>query len=180
MSSDDKTISKYLSKILRHTPEAVGLELEPGGWVDALELLAACKRHGKTITYEQLKRVVEESDKQRFAIEGRKIRANQGHSVEVDLQLQAQTPPDTLYHGTGVGSVDAIYRDGLLRMSRHHVHMSADIETAVKVGSRHGKPAVFIVAAARLVSDGTPFYKSANGVWLAEHVPTAYLTRTYP
>ena len=180
MTKDEIRISKYLSKILRHAPESVGLVLEAGGWVDIQELLAACKRHGTLITYEQLKNVVSGNDKQRFALDPvtRKIRANQGHSVDVDLQLAPAMPPGVLYHGTGAGSVDAIYKSGgLQKMKRHHVHLSADVETAVRVGGRHGKAVVFEVDAAGMVADGVVFYMSDNGVWLVDTVPAKYLTR---
>lgn len=181
MTKDEIRISKYLSKILRHAPESVGLVLEVGGWVDIQELLSACKRYGgATITYEQLKNVVSGNDKQRFALDPvtRKIRANQGHSVDVDLQLAPAIPPDVLYHGTGAGYVDAIYKSGgLQKMARHHVHLSADVETAVRVGGRHGKAVVFEVAARHMHEDGVVFYMSENGVWLVDHVPAFYLTR---
>lgn len=173
-------ISKYLSKHLRHDPGRIGLTLEPGGWVAVEALLAACARHGVRISRAQLEAVVAGSDKQRFGFDatGTKIRANQGHTVEVDLQLAPQAPPEGLFHGTGEQTVAAILRHGLLKMARHHVHLSADLETALKVGGRHGKPAVFTVASGRLHADGGVFYCSANGVWLVEHVPPAYLVRT--
>jgi putative RNA 2'-phosphotransferase len=170
-------ISKFLSKHLRHTPERLGLTLAPGGWVAVEELLAACAAHQFPITLLELEQVVASNDKQRFAFDQTctKIRANQGHSVEIDLQLEPQTPPDLLYHGTGEKSVVAILQSGLQKMSRHHVHLSKDIETARKVGMRHGRPAILIVDAAAMHQAGTPFYCSENGVWLVEHVPPEYL-----
>lgn len=172
-------VSKYLSKHLRHEPEALGLELAPGGWVGVDELLAACARRGFRVSRLELEEVVAGSDKQRFAFDeaGARIRANQGHSVEVDLQLAPATPPAVLYHGTGERTVETILAGGLNRMSRHHVHLSADAETARRVGGRHGRPAVFEVDAARMAADGHEFYVSANGVWLVERVPAEYLRR---
>lgn len=172
-------ISKYLSKHLRHTPERIGLTLEAGGWVSVDDLLAACAAHQFAVTRAELEQVVAASDKQRFAFDTThtRIRANQGHSVSIDLQLEPQTPPDALYHGTGEKSVSAILETGLLKMARHHVHLSTDIETAHKVGRRHGRPAIFIVDAAAMQDAGFVFYCSANGVWLVEQVPPQYLTR---
>jgi putative RNA 2'-phosphotransferase len=170
-------ISKFLSKHLRHTPERLGLVLSPGGWVVVDELLSACKSHRFPISHTELKQVVANNDKQRFSFDetGTKIRANQGHSVEVDLQLQPQIPPSILYHGTGEKSVPAILGSGLLKMSRHHVHLSTDMETARKVGMRHGKPAIFIVDAMVMYQAGFTFYCSDNGVYLVDHVPPEYL-----
>lgn len=179
-SDQNVKISKYLSKHLRHDPGRIGLVLAPGGWVEVEALLAACARHGMRISRAQLEAVVAGSDKQRFAFDeaGTRIRANQGHTVAVDLQLEPTAPPDELFHGTGEQTVGAILRHGLLKMARHHVHLSADLGTAIKVGGRHGRPAVFTVASGRLHADGGTFFCSANGVWLVEHVPPEYLTRT--
>lgn len=170
-------ISKYLSKHLRHQPARIGLQLAPGGWVAVDELLAACKKHTFPITRLELNEVVSSNDKKRFSFDstGTLIRANQGHSVEVDLQLESTSPPDVLYHGTGHGAVESILRDGLRKMSRHHVHLSSDIPTAKKVGARHGRPVVFLVDAARMHKDGHQFYCSENGVWLVNCVPPNYL-----
>lgn len=170
-------ISKYLSKHLRHSPEQIGLQLAPGGWVAVDELLAACKQHSFPINRSELNQVVATSDKQRFSFDstGSLIRANQGHSVEVDLQLEPAIPPDVLYHGTGHGSVEAILREGLRKMSRHHVHLSTEISTAKKVGERHGRPVVFAVNAAAMSSEDYTFYCSENGVWLVDRVPPEYL-----
>ncbi|MDZ8186158.1 MAG: RNA 2'-phosphotransferase [Nostoc sp. ChiSLP02] len=170
-------ISKYLSKYLRHTPEEIGIELAPGGWVAVEKLLTACAKNKFLISRQELQLVVESNDKQRFSFDstGTLIRANQGHSVEVDLQLEAVVPPDLLYHGTGHKSVESILEKGLCKMSRHHVHLSRDIATAQKVGARHGKPVVFIVDAAAMHQAGYIFYCSDNGVWLVDSVPTEYL-----
>lgn len=178
----DKTrqikISKYLSKHLRHTPDRLGLTLAPGGWVEVEPLLAACAAHHFPLTRAELDEVVARSDKQRFSFDETKtrIRANQGHSVAVDLQLEPQTPPEVLYHGTGEASVPAILRSGLHKMSRHHVHLSSDVETARKVGMRHGRPVVLAIDAAAMQQAGLTFYRSDNGVWLADEVPPSYLT----
>jgi len=170
-------VSKYLSKHLRHQPERLGLTLEPGGWVVVEDLLAACRRNHMPLTRSQLDEVVAKNDKQRFSFDetGAKIRANQGHSVEVDLQLEPTTPPDILYHGTGHNSVQGIREQGLLRFTRNHVHLSKDVPTAIRVGQRHGKPFVFVVDARAMHEAGHTFYVSDNGVWLAESIPAEYL-----
>jgi putative RNA 2'-phosphotransferase len=170
-------VSKYLSLHLRHQPEGLGLTLEPGGWVAIETLLTACKDHGFAITRAELEEVVARCDKQRFAIDetGTCIRANQGHSTEVDLQLEPVVPPDVLYHGTAADRVATIRQSGLQRMARHHVHLSATPATARNVGGRHGKPVVLIVDAAAMHRDGFVFYCSANGVWLTDEVPAQYL-----
>lgn len=170
-------VSKYLSKHLRHQPERLGLTLQPGGWVEVRDLLAACAKNRFPISRAQLDAVVAQNDKQRFSFDatGERIRANQGHSVEVDLELTPQTPPAVLYHGTGAGSVPTIRQEGLLKLRRHHVHLSADTETALRVGARHGKPHVFVVDAPAMHAAGHVFYRSENGVWLTEHVPAAFL-----
>lgn len=177
---DDKRlvrVSKFLSKHLRHAPEDLGLTLEDGGWVRVDDLLAGCERAGMRIDLGLLKQVVADNDKKRFEFDktGERIRASQGHSVEVDLQLTARTPPDVLYHGTAQAALPAILASGLLPMARHHVHLSATTETARKVGARHGKPVVLVVDAAGLHRDGHLFYCSTNGVWLVDAVPPLFL-----
>ncbi|WP_413172975.1 RNA 2'-phosphotransferase [Anabaena azotica] len=170
-------ISKFLSKYLRHTPEEIGIKLSPGGWVAVDELLIACINHKFPITREELEEVVATSDKKRFAFDSTLtlIRANQGHSTQVDLQLEPVVPPKVLYHGTGKTSVDAIMQTGISKMSRHHVHLSSDISTAKIVGARHGKPVIFAVDAGVMYAVGYIFYCSDNGVWLVDHVPPEYL-----
>jgi putative RNA 2'-phosphotransferase len=172
-------ISKYLALHLRHRPERLGLTLEPGGWVAVDALLAACQRDRFPITRERLQEVVEKNGKRRFSFDetGTRIRANQGHSVAVDLQLDPATPPAVLYHGTYPDAVEAILQGGLRRMSRHHVHLSKDIATARAVGMRRGKPVVLAVDAAAMAAQGHVFYCSANGVWLVDEVPPAFLRR---
>ncbi|MDB5077864.1 MAG: 2-phosphotransferase [Chloroflexi bacterium] len=170
-------VSKFLSKHLRHQPERLGLVLAPGGWVPVTDLLAACARTGFPVSPEELAEVVRTNSKQRFSFDetGTLIRANQGHSVEVDLQLEPRVPPDALYHGTGERTVQAILERGILKMSRQHVHLSADTATARTVGARHGRPVVLAIDSAAMARDGHLFYLSDNGVWLVEHVPFGYL-----
>ena len=172
-------ISKYLSYHLRHRPDKLGLELAPGGWVPIKQLLAASKKDRFPITYAELEEVVEQNDKQRFSFDatGKLVRANQGHSIEIDLQLETEVPPDILYHGTGHRAVESILREGLHKMKRHHVHLSADVETATKVGARHGNPVVFLVDAAAMQQDGYLFYCSENGVWLVDSIPPEYIEK---
>lgn len=171
------TVSKYLSKHLRHAPEALGLTLDSGGWAPVDELLSAASRHGFPITYDELLECVETSDKQRFSFDetGDRIRANQGHSVAVDLQLEAREPPEILYHGTVAKFLEPIRNEGLKKGRRHHVHLSKDVETARKVGARRGAPIVLQIAAQRMFHDGHTFFLSTNGVWLVETVPPAFL-----
>jgi putative RNA 2'-phosphotransferase len=172
-----KHISKFLSKHLRHDPAGIGLVLEEGGWVSITALLDSCQRAGVKLTRDELDEIATTSDKQRYSFDetGERIRANQGHSVDVDLQLEPAIPPHVLFHGTATHIVDAILRDGLLKMRRHHVHLSKDIETATRVGQRHGRPVVFRVDAAAMARQGVEFFLSANGVWLTEHVPPEFL-----
>src|SRR3954469_5372310 len=168
-------VSKYLSKHLRHQPERIGLTLDEGGWVEIDTLITAAGCHGFRFTREELDHVVAANDKKRFAVEGSRIRASQGHSIEVDLGLPPATPPPYLYHGTVAGNLDAIRAEGLRPMNRHDVHLSADHETATRVGARRGRPVVLPVDAAAMHRDGHVFHVSANGVWLTKAVPPRYL-----
>lgn len=172
--------SKYLSKHLRHRPERLGLELEPGGWVGVDGLLAACRRHNFPLGRAELEEVVRRNDKRRFAFDesGTRVRAQQGHSIPVDLELEPVEPPPILYHGTGERTLETVLENGLHRMGRHHVHLSSDLETAKKVGLRRGRPVVLEVAAGNMHRDGWTFFLSGNGVWLAERVPPRYLKTT--
>jgi putative RNA 2'-phosphotransferase len=174
------TVSKFLSKHLRHTPAALGLSLRPGGWVAVDELLAASADAGFPIGYDELIECVETNDKQRFSFDdtGDLIRANQGHSVEVDLQLKETIPPAVLFHGTVERFLPAIFAEELKKGKRHHVHLSADVDTARRVGARRGQPVILRVDAGRMHERGRPFFRSANGVWLVDAVPPEYLTRT--
>jgi putative RNA 2'-phosphotransferase len=171
-------VSKYLAKHLRHTPQELGLELAPGGWVPVDDLLAAARARGFAISYDELLDCVETNEKQRFAFDetGDRIRANQGHSVEVDLELEERDPPATLFHGTVERFLPSILAAGLVRGKRHHVHLSHDRETARKVGARRGAPVILAVDALAMRGEGHRFWRSANGVWLAEHVPPGYLS----
>ncbi|WP_405696871.1 RNA 2'-phosphotransferase [Streptomyces coelicoflavus] len=177
-TSDDRRtvkVSKYLSKHLRHQPERIGLTLDEGGWVEIDTLIAAAAAHGFRFTHAELDHVVATNDKRRFAVEGTRIRASQGHSVHVDLGLPPATPPPYLYHGTVARSLDAIRTEGLRPMNRHDAHLSPDRATATRVGARRGRPVVLSVDAAAMHRDGHVFHVSANGVWLTKSVPSRYL-----
>ena len=172
-------LSKWMSRALRHDPAAAGITLDASGWTPVADLLAGAQRAGRRLTRPLLDEIVATSEKQRFALseDGLRIRANQGHSVPVDLGLAPQVPPAVLYHGTAERFIAAILREGLQRGKRHHVHLSADPATASNVGSRHGRLVLLTVAAARMHAAGLLFYRSENGVWLADAVPPEYLTR---
>ncbi|KAA6440805.1 RNA 2'-phosphotransferase [Dyadobacter flavalbus] len=176
---ENTTISKFLSLILRHKPEAAGIELDENGWTDVKILIEKVNKANVTLNLEILKHIVETNSKKRFAFNDTfdRIRANQGHSVEVDLGYEAKIPPEILFHGTAEKFRASILEKGILKRERHHVHLSADMDTAVKVGSRHGKPFVFEVLAGKMFSDKYSFYLSENGVWLTDHVPSEYLKR---
>ncbi|MER7208721.1 RNA 2'-phosphotransferase [Streptosporangium sp. NPDC000239] len=168
-------ISKYLAKHLRHRPERIGITLDAGGWVEVDTLLTAAAAHGFPFSPAELEQVVADNDKRRYVIEDGRIRANQGHSVAVDLGLPVAEPPATLYHGTVARNLAAIRAEGLRPMNRHHVHLSPDRETATRVGSRRGVPVVLVVDAAAMRAAGHEFRISANGVWLTDHVPPSFL-----
>jgi len=169
--------SKFLSLVLRHEPQRIGLDLDPSGWVEVEALLTACRHHGTPIERADLDEVVATNEKKRFAFsqDGRRIRASQGHSIEVSLGYTPQSPPGQLYHGTATRFLDSIRQEGLDKRERHHVHLSADVETAEKVGQRHGKPVVLIVLAEAMRCRGHAFFLSENGVWLTEHVPVEFI-----
>jgi len=170
---------RKLSLVLRHDPAAIGLKLDRHGWAQVPKLLKCLEKIHLPITREDLDYIVENNNKKRFSYneDGTKIRANQGHSIDVDLGFVPVVPPKTLYHGTAATTVDSIFQSGLEARSRQHVHLSADRETAVAVGRRHGRPVVLVVASARMHADGFRFYQSANGVWLTDRVPVAYIGR---
>jgi putative RNA 2'-phosphotransferase len=174
--------SKFLSLVLRHQPQKYGLTLDEHGWAQIDDLILVSNRAGVALTVETLQHVVEHNDKQRFAIsdDGQAIRARQGHSIAVDLQLVPLEPPPQLYHGTAERFVPSIREQGLLRRSRQHVHLSPDIPTALKVGQRHGKPIVLRAESGAMHRDGYHFYQSENGVWLVDTVPVAYLVFPEP
>ncbi|MCL4303201.1 MAG: RNA 2'-phosphotransferase [Anaerolineae bacterium] len=177
MPSRTVKISKFLSLLLRHKPETIGLTLDSAGWTSVEELLRACEQHEVPLSREELEAVVATNDKQRFSLseDGRRIRANQGHSVEVELGYQPAEPPEFLYHGTVERFLPSIRAKGLFKGQRHHVHLSPDIATAAKVGRRRGKPVILTISSGQMYRAGYSFYQSANGVWLAEHVPPQYL-----
>jgi putative RNA 2'-phosphotransferase len=169
--------SKFLSFVLRHQPDAAGIHLDAQGWVAIDELLDGCRKHGHALTREMLDEIVAKSSKRRLAIseDGMRIRASQGHSIEVDLGYQPVTPPELLFHGTVARHLDAIRAQGLKRMQRHHVHLSPDTATATAVGQRHGRPVILRILAGEMARQGHQFYLSANGVWLTDEVPAAYI-----
>ncbi len=170
-------ISKFMSLVLRHRPGSIGLRLDEGGWAEVDELLGAARRSGVLLDRAMLEKVVEQNDKQRFSFssDGRRIRANQGHSILIDLGLMPVEPPELRYNGTAERFLESIEREGFCRRRRRHVHLSPDTETALKVGSRYGKPVVLIIYSGRMQKDGFQFYLSDNGVWLVESVPAEYV-----
>lgn len=177
MNADDVRRSKRLSLVLRHRPESVGVTLDPHGWVDVDALLRGLAAHGTPMTRDELDRVVVGNDKQRFEwdLESDRIRARQGHSVAVELDLDPATPPDVLFHGTPVRNLEPILRDGLHRARRHHVHLSADEDTAHRVGSRRGEHVVLVVEAAAMHAAGHVFRVTGNGVRLTDAVPAEFV-----
>ncbi len=177
MKNSDRQLSKFLSYVLRHNPGSIGIELDSAGWTEIDTLLLRANADGSRMSRHDLERIVRESEKQRFHIsdDGERIRANQGHSVAVDLELTPKSPPETLHHGTVSRFLDSIRTHGLLRGQRHHVHLSAEKETATQVGARRGKPVVLQVRSHAMSVAGYEFFLSDNGVWLTEHVPPQYL-----
>lgn len=173
-----KSIGKFISLILRHEPQKIGLELDNAGWASVDDLLAGLAGKDKGISFAQLEEIVETNDKKRYRFndDKTKIRANQGHSLELDLELEALQPPEILYHGTASRFMLLIQKEGLQKRNRHHVHLSADKETAINVGKRHGKAMVLLIAAGVMYQNGYVFYCSDNGVWLTDHVPPEYFT----
>lgn len=168
-------ISKFLSLILRHKPEVGNIELDENGWADIDKLIIGASKAGNTFSKEQLFQVVKESDKQRFIIDGNLIRANQGHSVAVNLNLKPIEPPAILYHGTVEKFIDKIYSEGLKKMNRHHVHLSENTTTAENVASRRGTPIILKIDSAAMYTDGHEFMCSENNVWLTDNVPSKYI-----
>ncbi|QNP71664.1 RNA 2'-phosphotransferase [Streptomyces roseirectus] len=175
--TDQRTVrvSKYLSKHLRHQPDRIGLRLDEAGWTEIDALLTAAATHGFRITRDELDHVVATNDKKRFEIAGTRIRASQGHSIDVDLDLPPATPPPRLYHGTNPRALPSIRTEGLRAMNRHDVHLSPDLATATRVGARRGRPVILTVDSAAMHRDGHVFHVSANGVWLTKAVPARYI-----
>jgi putative RNA 2'-phosphotransferase len=180
MKNDLISRSKFLSLVLRHDPGKIGLTLDEKGWASVEELLAKCEQAGKRIGREQLLEIVSTNDKSRFTLspDGMRIRAAQGHSVPVELGLEPVTPPAFLFHGTATRFLDSILAEGLKPQSRQQVHLSADAETATRVGQRHGKPAVLRVDSGRMFEAGHAFFQADNGVWLTDRVPPEFLHHT--
>ena len=171
-----KELSKHLSYVLRHKPEAIGIELDRNGWTSIVDLIA---KSPKPLSVEKLKFIVENNDKQRFVIsdDSTQIRANQGHSVTVDLALTPTSPPNVLFHGTATRFLKSVLQDGLQKMKRHHVHLSGDLDTASQVGKRHGKLVILTVDAVAMEMAGHVFFLSENGVWLTDVVPAEFLSQ---
>ena len=176
---DDALIraSRFLSLVLRHKPEAAGITLDEHGWANVDELLKGMQKR-YALTMDKLEQIVRYDNKQRYSFndDHTRIRANQGHSVPVDVELEECEPPEFLYHGTGEKYLESIRKSGLVPKTRLYVHLSPDIKTATAVGSRHGKPVVLIVKSGQMHREGLRFFRSANGVWLTAQVPTKYLT----
>ena len=170
-------LSKFLSFVLRHKPQAIDIRLDRQGWTEIAALLAQCRAHGKEISRSMLDELIETSPKQRFAVsnDGLRVRASQGHSIDVELGYAATIPPEVLFHGTVAARLESIRSRGLHRMKRHHVHLSQDSATALIVGGRRGKPIILRVLAGKMHQDGYTFCLSANGVWLTESVPACYI-----
>ena len=178
---DLNPVSKYMSLILRHKPEVAGITLDEHGWANTEELLAALKKKYPGFGRTHLMFIVDYDEKKRYSFgDGmKKIRANQGHSIPVDLELQTRVPPSWLYHGSALKYEKAIMEQGLIPKSRQYVHLSNDVETAIKVGTRHGSPMIFRVNTKQMFEDGYEFFLSENRVWLTKEVPVRYLTRLY-
>lgn len=172
-------LSKFISMILRHKPQVIGITLDEHGWADVDELIKGINETGEEIEFSKdtLETIVKTDKKQRYSFSQDKtlIRANQGHSIPVDVELEKKEPPKVLYHGTGVKSVKAIQEQGLLPMERLYVHLSIDVKTATNVGKRHGTPVIFQVNTEQMQKDGYDFFQSVNGVWLTKEVPAKYL-----
>lgn len=168
--------SKYLCLILRHKPEEIGITLDAHGWANVKELIKGVNKTHK-LDMEMLEEIVATDDKQRYSFneDKTKIRANQGHSVNVDVELEEAIPPEYLFHGTATKYMNDIRKQGLIPKSRLYVHLSVDVETAVKVGERHGNPIIYCINALEMYNNGYKFYKSVNGVWLTKSVPLEYL-----
>ncbi|GAB2841065.1 RNA 2'-phosphotransferase [Ferruginibacter profundus] len=178
MQQQLKHISKLMSLVLRHKPEAIGLQLDDNGWANVAALIDKINEQGNSVNFDIINTVVDTNDKKRFAFNEDKtmIRASQGHSIAVELNLKAVTPPDVLYHGTASRFIESILKEGLIKQQRQHVHLSLLQETAKAVGSRHGKPVILTINAKAMTAAGFVFYLSENGVWLVDSVPVEYIT----
>jgi putative RNA 2'-phosphotransferase len=176
-AEERKKKSKFLSLVLRHQPDKIGIKLDQAGWVDVDVLMAALSCHRKGISRATLEEVVRTNDKQRFSFndDGTRIRANQGHSVEIELGYEPATPPEILFHGTPQQFVEIIAEQGLKKMNRHHVHLHVDVETSTAVGQRRGQPVLLNVRALDMHQAGHEFFVTPNDVWLTDHVPTEFI-----
>ena len=176
MNKPLKEVSKFLSYVLRHRPDAIGLELNAGGWAAISDLITCAGRHDHVLSVEIIEQVVATNDEQRFGLseDGQYIRANQGHSIVVDLDLRPLAPPPILFHGTATRFLKSIMASGLLPSGRQYVHLSAEYETAIAVGKRHGIPIILKIDTQEMCIDGYLFYRSKNGVWLTQNVPSQY------
>ncbi len=172
-------LSKFLSLVLRHKPEEIGIELDSNGWTDVKSLIEKMNSYGKHIDIETLEVILETNNKKRFSFNKNKslIRANQGHSLEIDLGYKTKTPPNRLFHGIGAKYVDSICKTGIKKKNRHHIHLSKDLETALLVGQRHGKPVIFEILTEEMTNEGFKFYESENGVWLTDEVPVRFIRK---
>ena len=179
-SGRKKNTGKFISLVLRHKPDVIGLTLDEHGWADVQELIAGINQSGDhMLDMEILEEIVRSDEKQRYSFndDHTLIRANQGHSIPVDVELEEKTPPDILWHGTGEKYVVSIDAQGLIPKSRLYVHLSSDRETARKVGSRHGQPVIYDIDCRQMAADGYRFFESANHVWLTKEVPVRYLKK---
>ncbi|OOP70742.1 RNA 2'-phosphotransferase [Clostridium beijerinckii] len=176
MSNKDMRISKFISLILRHKPEEIGLTLDEYGYISTSDLINGLNKKEYRVTISDIERIVAEDGKQRYSFNNdkTKIKANQGHSIKVNLELQAVEPPEVLYHGTSTRFMDSICREGIKKQNRQYVHLSADIETATKVGKRHGELVIFKINSEQMNKDGYNFFLSENKVWLTDCVPVKY------
>lgn len=177
MKDKTKRISKLMSYVLRHNPAELKLDMDEQGWVSIEQLIVNARNKGKTISLDLVEEAVRTNDKKRFSIseDGKRVRANQGHSITIDLSLEVVTPPPVLLHGTATKNLDSIMSQGLRKRNRHHVHLSENKSTALAVGTRYGKPTLLKVDAEKMAKDGFEFYRSENDVWLVDSVPEKYI-----
>jgi len=170
-------LSKYLSFVLRHRPDDLSIQLSSDGWANVEEMISAMNSQGKVVTIDDLYQIVAQDEKQRYSFNSDKsqIRANQGHSIEIDLKLQPIIPPEYLYHGTAEKNIDSIREQGLLKRERHHVHLSENENTAKQVGARYGRPVILVIFAQLMNFDGHLFFRSDNNVWLTDEVPPQFI-----
>lgn len=180
MKNDDVSLGKFISLILRHKPETIGITLDEHGYASVLELIDGINKSGHKIDFETLSRIVRENNKNRYSFneDKTKIRANQGHSINVDVELKEVIPPKTLYHGSAERFLESIKEKGILKMSRQYVHLSKDKKTAVNVGSRHGKPIVLEIDTVSMIKDGYKFFLSENGVYLCDDIKYKYVKKS--